>query len=356
MSRAEVDLRPVGEGDEVAMAHTRTQPKVTPQQIADDLWGAWRTQTLIAGIELGLFSHIATGNRTVKEIARAAKASERGTSRLLNALVGLGYLKRKGERYGLEPVSQAFLVRGKQFYLGEMSQTTRFRWDSWAGLTDVVKRGRPIEMVDAEEQGRRYFPILVRGMFPRSFLAARTAVASLSGKLRKGITRILDVAAGSGAWSIAFAEAISNARVTVVDLPEVTPITRQFTESHGVADRFDYLEGNLREVEFDRAKYDLVILGHIIHSEGAKWGKRLIRKSYRALRENGLLLIADIIPNNRRTGPAFPLLFSLNMLLHTEQGDVFTMREYRGWLREIGFRRVTTIELPAYSPLILARR
>lgn len=340
----------------MARTHKTTQPKVTPQQIAEDLWGAWRAQTLIAGIELGLFTHIAARNHTVKEIARAAKASERATYRLLNALVGLGYLKRKAERYGLEPVSRAFLVRGKQFYLGEMAQTTRLRWDSWAQLTDVVKSGRPMETVDAEEQARRYFPILVRGMFPRSFLAARTVVASLSGKLRKGITRILDVGAGSGAWSIAFAEAISHARVTVVDLPEVTPITQQFTERHGVADRFDYLEGNLREMEFDRARYDLVILGHIIHSEGAKWGKRLVRKSYRALRENGLLLIAEIIPNDRRTGPPFPLLFSLNMLLHTEQGDVFTMREYRGWLREIGFKRVTTIELPASSPLILARR
>jgi ubiquinone/menaquinone biosynthesis C-methylase UbiE len=338
------------------MGHSAIQPKVTPQQIAEDLWGAWRAQTLIAGIELDLFTHIAAGNRRVKEIARRAKASERATYRLLNALVGLGYLKRKGDRYGLEPVSKTFLVRGRQFYMGEMAQTTRLRWDSWARLTDVVKSGQPIETVDAEEQARRYFPTLVTGMFPRSFLAARTAVASLSGKLRKGITRILDVAAGSGAWSIAFAEAIPDARVTVVDLPEVTPITRQFTRRHGVADRFDYLKGNLREMEFDRARYDLVILGHIIHSEGAKWGKRLIRKSYRALHENGLLLIAEIIPNNTRTGPAFPLLFSLNMLLHTEQGDVFTMREYRGWLREIGFRKVTSIEVPASSPLILATR
>jgi SAM-dependent methyltransferase len=144
--------------------------------------------------------------------------------------------------------------------------------------------------------------------------------------------------------------------VTVVDFPEVTPITRQFTQRFGVADRYDYIEGNLREVDFGRNRYDLVIHGHIIHSEGEKWGRRLIKKSYRALKDGGLLLIAEMVPNDARTGPVFPLLFGLNMFLHTEQGDVFTMREYREWLKEAGFKKVTTIDAPAPSPLILATK
>ena len=44
------------------------------------------------------------------------------------------------------------------------------------------------------------------------------------------------------------------------------------------------------------------------------------------------------------------------MLLHAEQGDVFTMREYRSWLKKAGFRKVKTIAVPAASPLILASK
>jgi SAM-dependent methyltransferase len=144
--------------------------------------------------------------------------------------------------------------------------------------------------------------------------------------------------------------------VTVVDYPEVTPVARQFTERFGVADRYDYTEGNLREIDFGRDKYDLVILGHIIHSEGEKWGKKLIKKSFRALRDDGLLLIAEMVPNDTRSGPVLPLLFGLNMIVHTEQGDVFTMRQYREWLKEAGFKRITTIDAPGPSPLILATK
>src|SRR5579885_2552795 len=338
------------------MIREATQMNVTPQQIIQDLWAARETQVLVAGVELDVFTHIEEGKRTAKEIARAAHASERGIDHLLNALVAMGYLNKKGERYGLSPVSKTFLVRGKESYMGGFIYETKLIWDNWSRLTDVIRTGHPVETVDDEQGGREFFPKLVAAIFPMTFGAARAAVATLTEKTRKRIRNILDVAAGSGAWSIAFAEAIPDARVVAVDYPEVTQITRQFAERLGVADRYDYIEGNLREVDFGRNRYDLVILGHIIHSEGEKWGKKLIKKSYSALRDGGLLLIAEMIPNDTRTGPKIPLVFGLNMLLHTENGDVFTMREYRGWLKEAGFKKVTTIEVPSPSPLILATK
>lgn len=219
-----------------------------------------------------------------------------------------------------------------------------------------MRSGLPVERVGTEDRGREFFPKLVSSLFPLNFGTSRAVVSSLSEKTCRRIKNILDVAAGLGAWSIAFAKTIPDARVSVVDYPEVTRITRQFAEQFGVSDRYDYIEGNLREVDFGHNRYDLVILGHIIHSEGEKWGKKLVKKSHRALKEGGLLLIAEIIPNDARTEPLIPLLFSLNMLLHTEHGDVFTMREYREWLKQAGFKKVTLIEASAPSPLILANK
>jgi hypothetical protein len=99
-----------------------------------------------------------------------------------------------------------------------------------------------------------------------------------------------------------------------------------------------------------------LILGHIIHSEGEKRGKELLAKSYAALRPGGKLLIAEYVPNDARTGPSMPLLFGLNMLLQTEEGTVFTLREYRTWLKAAGFGKVTTIPVPPPSTVILATK
>jgi len=338
------------------MAQAAQAAEVTPQQIIEHLWAARAAQALVAGVELNVFTQIAEGKRTAKEIARAAKANERGVEHLLDALTGLGYMNKKGDRYGLELIAERFLVRGSEKYMGAFVYETKLTWPGWANLTEVVRSGRPIKAVDTDQGGREFFPQLVEAIFPMSYGAARAVVAAMPDKTRQRIKNILDVAAGSGAWSLAFAQAIPEARVTVVDYPEVTPIARQFAERFGVADRYDYLEGNLRELDFGRHRYDLVILGHIIHSEGEKWGKKLVKKSARALKDDGLLLIAEMVPNDTRSGPAMPLLFGLNMLLHTEQGDVFTMREYRQWLGEAGFKKIKTIDAPSPSPLILASK
>src|SRR5258708_5742742 len=145
-----------------------------------------------------------------------------------------------------------------------MVNETRLVWESWSHLTEVVKSGRPFSAVDTEQTGRDFFPKLVTAIFPMSYGAAREAAAAFPEKTRKRIKNILDVAAGSAAWSIAFAQAIPDARVTVVDYPEVTQVARQFAERLGVAERYDYLEGNLREVDFGPNKYHLLILAHLL--------------------------------------------------------------------------------------------
>jgi SAM-dependent methyltransferase len=213
--------------------------------------------------------------------------------------------------------------------MGASTEPVSLTWELWKHLTDSVKTGKPSEALNIAEKGREFFPKLVASIFPGNFAAATVAVSHFSGTERRKIRKILDVAAGSGAWSLAFAQAIPEARVTSVDFPEMTTITRGFAEKLGVAERYDYQEGDMRHLDFGRDIYDLVILGHIIHSEGEKWGKELLRKSYQALRKGGRLLIAEYIPDDARTGPVMPVLFGLNMLLHTEEGNVFTMRDYK---------------------------
>ncbi len=328
---------------------------VTPMKFMNDLWAARLSLTLIGAIEMDVFTLVAEGNRTAEAIAKALKAPKRGVERLLDALVGMGYLTRRGTQLGLTKVADTFLVRTKHTFIGAMADESRITLPGWMRLAEVIRSGKSIEQVDTA-QGREFFPRLVRAIFPMSYNAARSLLAALPPAKLKNAQRILDVAAGSGAWSLPFAEALPKVRVTAVDYPEVTQVTRQYATEFGVAERYDYLEGDLRQLDFGQQQYDIVILGHIIHTEGEKWGKALISKSYKALKHGGMLIIAEMIPNDTRTGPVFPLLFGLNMILHTTEGDVFTTAQYRQWLKQAGFTNVKLIEAESPSPLIVATR
>jgi len=321
----------------------------------NDLWAARISLTLIAAIELDLFTLIAQGKKTPDAIAKALKAPKRGLERLLDALVGMGYLARRGTQLGLSPVADMFLVSTKPSFIGAMAEESRMTLPGWMKLDEVVRTGTPIGQVDTA-QGREFFPRLVRAIFPMSYNGSRSLVAALPSSKLKKIQRILDVGAGSGAWSLPFAESLPNVRVTAVDYPEVTAVTREYAAQFGVADRYNYLEGNFREIDFGKQEYDIVILGQIIHSEGEKWGKALLSKCYKALKPGGTLVIAEMIPNDSRSGPIFPLLFGLNMVLHTTEGDVFTTSQYKQWLKQAGFKTVKLVEAQSPSPVILATR
>jgi ubiquinone/menaquinone biosynthesis C-methylase UbiE len=236
-----------------------------------------------------------------------------------------------------------------------MAKESQMTLPMWMQLADVIRSGKSAAAVNSEE-GRKFFPELVKAIFPMTYNGALGLVHSFPKAKLKKISRVLDVAAGSGAWSLPFAQAIPSARVTAVDYPEVTPITREYAQVFGVADRYDYLEGNLRQIDLGSQQYDVVILGHIIHSEGEKWGRDLINKSYKALKPGGMLVIAEMVPNDSRTGPVFPLLFGVMMVLATEEGDVFTMAQYKQWLKQAGFKGVKLVKVEAPSPLIVATR
>jgi ubiquinone/menaquinone biosynthesis C-methylase UbiE len=322
----------------------------------EDLTAGWRSFALAAAIDLDLFTHIDAGKYTAAEIAAAAGADTRAMGLLCEAMTGLKYLRKEAGRFVLEPMADAYLVRGRELYMEHQGTLTRGGLGAvWSGLADVVRRGKPAAPQN-HEATVGFFRMLVKGIFPLSYVPAQAAVAALFAKVRDRVHDILDVAAGSGAWSLPFAQEIPHARVAALDFAPVLEVTREYAERYNVADRYEYIGGDLNEVDFGTERYDLVILGQILHGLGRERARRVIEKSAAALRKKGMILIAEFIANDERTGPEIPMLFGLNMLVSTPEGDVYTMAEFREWLKGAGMKSVKTIRAPLPSPLVLATK
>ena len=338
-------------------AKVAKQPaRPTPELVMRHYWGIASTQALVTAIELDVFSLIANGKHTVQAISRAAKTTTRGMTVLLDALVGMQLLTKGELGYELTPDSEMYLVDSSLVSFGRMiRQGGRVALKSWSNLTEVVRTGKPLFSAD-EKHFEKFFPELVRALFPLSYSTALAFCAALPEQERDGIKDVLDVAAGSGAWSLPFARFNNEAVVTAIDFPQVLEVTREYAERLGVADQYRLKPGNIRETHFGADEFDLVILGNICHSEGERSSKALVKKCYKALRKGGQLLIADVIPNDERTGPLMPLMFALNMLLNTTKGGVFTLSQFGGWMRRAGFSSVRAVYAGNESPLILGTK
>ena len=167
--------------------------------------------------------------------------------------------------------------------------------------------------------------------------------------------RVLDIAAGSGVWGIALAQRSPHVRVTAVDWPGVLDVTRRVATRFGVGDRVETKAGDLLEVDFGSG-YQVATLGHILHSEGESRSRKLLAKVCRALVPGGTIAIAEFLVDDARATQNSGLIFAVNMLVNTDEGDTFSFSEIAEWLKEAGFENARTVDAPGPSPLILANR
>ena len=311
-----------------------------PQAIFQIYFGMLPGRALATAVQLDIFSPLADGPRDAAAVAAAIKASPRGVRMLLDAMASMRLLSKSDGGYALTPLARAHLLRASPDYAAAMLENDEL-WNAWTGLPEVVRTGRPVMAVERQEQAEDFFPVLIRSLHVMNRRPARQLAAALA--THGGAA--LDVACGSAVWSIACAEADPALRVVAHDFPGVLDETRGYVARHGLSDRFDYLAGNLRTVDFGSARYDVALLGNIVHGEGERLSRALFERMHRALRPGGRIVVIDFVPDDDRAGPPPPVLFALNMLVHTAEGDTFTLSEYTRWLTEAGFAEVKAIPL-----------
>ncbi len=329
--------------------------RVTPEKISQANWAFAQTMTLRTAVELKLFSAVAKGARDVPALAKACAASERGVRMLVEALTAMEFLMKGPGGIELAPVSQKYLVEGKDAYFGDLLGFGAEALKDWLDLTQIVRAGRCVgEGVDDEKVAREFFPRLAAALFNWNYPLGILAANQLGlGNTWLGI-RVLDLACGACPWSVPMAERDPNLKVTAVDFPEILEVAKTHAGKYFLLDQYEFKAGNLRTLDLGEGTHDLAVLGHILHSEGPEPSRALLKKVARALKPKGKILIAEFCPDDARTGPLMPLLFALNMLVATSEGDVFTVPQLAGWLKEAGFGEPKRLECPPPVTLLVA--
>ena len=334
-----------------------TEAQLTPERIMQMAWGYAPPLILEAGIRHRVFDVLDTGAKTIEEVTAATGASRRGLTAIMNALVGLNFLSKDAEgKYALTPESAAFLVSTKPGFSGGMIRhCSQQLIPKWLSLNEVVATGKPVKPVNQEQGGGEFFQNFVEDIFNMSYAPAKRLAEELKLKESSGTVSVLDLAAGSGVWGIALAQNSERVRVTAVDWPEVIPATRKTVARFGLTDHFRFVEGDLHTADFG-GNHQVATLGHILHSEGEQLSRALLRKTFDALAPGGTIAIAEFLVNNGRTEPPLGLLFAVNMLVNTDNGDTYSVNEINSWLRDAGFANERTLEAQGPSPLILATK
>lgn len=327
----------------------------SPEIVFDTLFAYQKSAALKTAIDLDLFTAIDEGAETAPAIAARTRVSERGARILCDYLTVNGLLAKSGAAYRLTPESSAFLSRRSPAYLGTTANflVRREFADNFANLTEAVRLGgvgpQHHNIVSTEN------PVWIefaRSMMPMMMPAA-LAIADRLASTEP--IKVLDIAAGHGAFGVAVARRSPKAEIVALDWAPVLALAREHAAASGVQDRYRTIAGDAFTVDYGSG-YDLVLVTNFLHHFDAATNTGMLRKVHAALKPGGRVAVLEFVPNPDRVSPPMPAKFALTMLAETQAGDAFTFGELCEQLEGAGFHSVEAHGLPTPQTLLIARK
>lgn len=306
------------------------------------------SRVLLTAMELELFTVLENGAQAAETIAHSIKTHADATRRILNVLVSLGFITKKADKYSNNLFSSKYLVKGKPDYISNLSHTNHL-WDRWSHLTEVTKKGKPVIQTNINQWGDEQIQAFIEAMDYRAKKDSQGFAQALD---LTNVQSILDVGGGSGAYSLALINKKKEIKATILDLPEVIPLTQAYITNQGYQDSFYYIEGNYKTTDYGKG-YDLILFCAIIHINNYQENQDLMQKAANALNPGGQIVIKDFIVNDDKTHPLQGTLFSINMLVSTEAGDTYSMKEIKEWFHAVGITKVEILKTEQGDPLVI---
>jgi ubiquinone/menaquinone biosynthesis C-methylase UbiE len=319
-------------------------PQSDPTSIFEHFRAGFASNLLTAAIaHFRVFEHLAARSLSFAEFRAVLQLEHRAAIVLLTALRAMGLIAEDSAgRLSLSPLAAEQLAPNGYFSIAGYVALAR---DSPAvlELVDRLRTNRPANTVD-KDAGAAY--IYKEGMESamEKEASARQLTLALAGRAKNvapvladrmplGPGILLDVGGGTGIYSIAFLQNNPQLRAIVLDRPEVLRIAKEFAESYGVADRMEFLEGDMFTAPLPSAGF--ILLSNILHDWDVADCQALIARCAASLAPGGRLLIHDVLLNDALDGPLAVACYSAQLFSLTE-GRAYSAAEYRAWLAEAG--------------------
>ena len=294
------------------------------------------SRILDAALEYDFFTLIARGFHSHEEIAREAHTAPRATRIVLDSLIALSLVEKREGQYFLTPLSAKFLIKDNSDYIGDFRHVALAMWDGMAHLKETLKTGKPLGRMDTGGE-LEVWEKLVVGILPIARPVATELCRMLQiGEQNRGL-RVLDIGGGSSIFGMTIVERDPSAEITQLDWANVNAVARKLNRERGLEGKIRFIDGEFRSAPLEEGYYDLVLASNFCRFESPAGNQELFLKAFRCLKQGGTLVVNDFLPNEERTGPTFPLRFSVYTLTHTPDGECYTYSEYRRWLQAVGF-------------------
>lgn len=333
------------------------EPLTDVRDISRIAYGFMASKALFAALNLDLFSRLVEP-RTLDELAQESGLAAHRLKTLLVVLTSLGLLVSDGGRFRNAPASERYLVRGARAYFGDYY---RLQIDhqiypalehldaGLAGDTTDLAFHSEAELMSDPAEAEAFSMAQHAGSLGPALEFARTVDL-------QGSRRLLDVAGGSGAFSITLCKRYPDMTATIIDFPNVVEVARRYVRDAGLSERIALLGGNALATEWP-AEQDVVLLSYLLSAVRERDIPTLLDNSRHSLRPGGLLIVHDFMLDDDERGPALAAQWFLQYLAQEPDGVSFSAASLIDRLTLHGFVNASPRTLiPEITKIVVCER
>ncbi len=310
-------------------------------QLSADMVGFWRTQTIAAGVELGVFEQLPASTAC---IANHCHLSIEHSQRLLRALAELALIENQLEQWHCTERGQYLRSTHPQTLAGAAQEYAGAFAQMWTALPQALKQEgswqKPSVFVDVaqDEQRRERHHQMLLSYAQHDYAQVPTALNLC------GDETVLDAGGGLGALAQALLHAYPNLSVTVLERPEVIAQAKAHMPHHQA---LHYLPNDLFADWQSQAA--VVILARVLHDWDDADALRILQRARAALSLGGKIVIIEmLLPDNNAAGG----LCDLHLLMVTG-GQERRLAEYEHLLTQADFSLSHVCKLHALPDVIV---
>ncbi len=296
------------------------------------------SQTLFAGHRLGLFKAVDEKPLSEAELSQRCGLAPRAAVALANALVALGFMRKKDGLYSNAEDVSHFLVPGKPNFLGGvLDYEIDSVYPTWGQTIPSVRENKPVGgrsawdyMYGDHKSCEQLKPI-------------RHALGYLYGEgvarhsELEGVKHLL-VVADAGRYLFHVLEMYPKMHITVVDGPaNMDTYVREEVSRRGFTDRVTLIPCNFVEAEFPKG-CDGAIISEILQNWDDETLIRIFQRARDVLPPGAPCAAPEFWINEEKTGPVGSAMHNLQMVLRSEVGfhrsdsEAFRIMEKAGFL------------------------
>lgn len=168
-----------------------------------------------------------------------------------------------------------------------------------------------------------------------------------------GISHFLDVGGGSGVYATALAANFTGLKVTVMEQAPVDGIARRKIEERGLSAQVKVAAGDMFKDAWP-ADCGGHLFSNVMHDWDIPEVLELLRKSRKAIRKDGIVLIHETFLNADKSGPR-PVAEYSCILAHSTQGRCYSVAEMAEFMQQTGFQMVEHIETGGDRSVIVGK-